>query len=63
MLKLKPYSSPILAFGGFLMIAMGVYFVFLRAALLPEDTGYMHSTQSKIENNVPGLSAWIQKVF
>ena len=63
MLKLKPYSSSLLALGGLLLMAMGAYFVFLRPPLLPEDSRYMKSTLANIENNLPGLSVWLQKVF
>ena len=44
-------------------MAMGVYFIFLRPPLLPEDSRYMQSTLANIENNLPGLSGWLQKVF
>jgi len=63
MIKLKPYSASLLAFGGFLLMAMGAYFIFLRPPLLPEDSRYMQSTLTGIENNVPGLSGWLKKVF
>ena len=42
---------------------MGVYFIILRSPLLPEDLRYMQSTAASIQNNVAGLSAWLQKVF
>ena len=63
MLKLKPYSASVLAFAGLLLIAMGIYFVLLRPALLPEDLRYMKTTLSVIDDSAPGLSAWLQKVF
>ena len=63
MIKLKPYSSSILALGGFLLVAMGIYFIFLRPALLPEDLRYMNTTLPVIDDSAPGLSAWLQKVF
>jgi hypothetical protein len=63
MLKLKPYSVSLLAFGGFLLVAMGVYFVFMRPPLLPEDYKYIGTTSSFIKENIPQLSNWLQKVF
>lgn len=63
MVKLKPYSSSLLALGGFLLMAMGAYFVLLRSPLLPEDSRYMQSTLANIDNNLPGLPVWLQKVF
>ena len=62
-MKLKPYSSSFLAFGGLLLVAMGIYFVFMRPALLPEDLLYMKTTSSIVQENIPQLSIWLQKVF
>ena len=62
-MKLKPYSSTTLALGGLLLASMGVYFIFLRPALLPEDLRYMDTTLKNIKENVPGISRWLQKVF
>ncbi|MEO6455852.1 MAG: hypothetical protein ABIN97_17355 [Ginsengibacter sp.] len=63
MLRLKPYSASMLALSGSLLIVMGIYFVVLRSSLLPEDLYYMKTSLSVINNSVPGLSAWLQKVF
>ncbi len=63
MLKLKPYSASMLAFGGLLLVAMGIYFIFLRPSLLPEDLRYMKTTLPVINNSAPGLSTWLKKVF
>ena len=63
MIKLKPYSASILALGGFLLVAMGIYFIFVRPPLLPEDLRYMKTTLPVMHNSAPGLSAWLQKVF
>ena len=63
MIKIKPYSSSFLTLGGFLHAGMGIYFVFLRPPLLPEDSKYIGLSLSAIQNNIPGLSVWLQKVF
>ena len=63
MLKLKPYSASFLILGGFLLAGMGIYFVFLRPPLLTEDSKYIGLSLSAIQNNTPGLSVWLQKVF
>ena len=63
MIKLKPYSASILAFGGLLLAVMGIYFVLLRPSLLPEDLRYIKTTLQVVQDAVPGLSAWLQKVF
>lgn len=63
MLKLKPYSVSMLVIAGLLLVAMGIYFIFLRPSLLPEDLRYMKTTLSVINNSASGLSDWLQKVF
>ena len=63
MLKLKPYSSTLLSFGGFLLMAMGLYFIFIRPSLLPEDLRYMNITLLTLESKIPNLQPWLQKVF
>jgi hypothetical protein len=63
MIKLKPYSASFLTLGGFLLAGMGIYFIFLRPPLLPEDSNYIGLTSSAIQNSIPGLSVWLQKVF
>ena len=63
MLKLKTYSASLLAVGGLLLVAMGIYFVFIRPPLLPEDLRYMQTNLSVIINSATGLRSWLQKVF
>ena len=63
MITLKPYSSTLLAFGGFLLIAIGGYFIFIRPALLLEDMLYIGATLENVKQNIPGLTNWLQKVF
>ncbi len=63
MVKLKPYSASLLSLEGFLLMVMGIYFIFLRPPLLPEDSKYLGLSLSTIQNIIPGLSVWLQKVF
>ncbi len=58
----KP-SVAALVLAGVLCMVMGVYFIFLRPPLLPEDSAYMGTTLPSINGAVPGLSAWLEKVF
>ncbi len=57
------YSSTLLAAIGVILMAMGLYFIFLRPALLPEDLRYMHTSLAEIRRAVPGLLEWLPKVF
>ena len=52
-----------LALGGLLLVAMGIYFVLLRLPLLPEDLRYIGSTLQNAKQNIPGLLNWLKKVF
>ena len=62
-MNLKPYSAIVLALAGLILAGMGLYFIFLRPPLLPEDLNYMGSTFQNVKENIPGLLNWLQKVF
>ncbi len=62
-MKIKPLSSFFLSLGGFFLLAIGIYFIFLRPPLLPEDLRYMNITLIAVQNNISNLSIWLQKVF
>lgn len=59
----KSYSSTILVLCGMLLMGLGLYFVFLRPPLLPEDPRYMGTSLAEIQATAPGLFKWLQKVF
>ncbi|QNM96771.1 hypothetical protein [Chitinimonas koreensis] len=59
---LKP-SSLALALGGVILIGLGLYFIFIRPALLPEDPRFMGTTLEQIRSNFPGLLLWLPRVF
>lgn len=48
---------------GVWLVALGLYFIVLRPALLPEDPRFMGSTLEQIRIAVPGLETWLKKVF
>lgn len=62
-MKLRPYSSTVLALGGVILMGFGLYFVFLRPPLLPEDPRYMRTSLAEIQAAVPGLLVWLRRVF
>jgi predicted membrane channel-forming protein YqfA (hemolysin III family) len=45
------------------LIALGLYFMFLRTALLPEDVRYIGTSLSDIQAVAPGLERWLHRVF
>ena len=63
MMNHKPYSASVLAFAGLILAGMGLYFIFIRPPLLPEDLNYMGTTLQNTKANIPGLLTWLQKVF
>ncbi len=63
MLRLKPYSASLLVLAGVVLMVVGFYFIFLRPPLLPKDLRYIGTTLSDTNNNIPGLSSWLKKVF
>lgn len=48
---------------GIWLIALGLYFIFLRPALLPEDLRYMGASARDMQDIVPGLQRWTHHVF
>lgn len=62
-MKERMYSSTLLATTSAILMAMGLYFIFLRPALLPEDLRYMQASLTEIRGAVPGLLEWLPKVF
>jgi hypothetical protein len=48
---------------GIWLIALGLYFIFLRPPLLPEDLRFMGTSLAQVRAAVPGLEAWLQRVF
>lgn len=48
---------------GIVLIGMGLYFIFFRPALLPEDLSYIGTSEVEVNKHLPGLTHWLQKVF
>ena len=55
-MKLRPYSATILALGGAVLILLGLYFLFVRPPLLPDDLHAMGTTLAQLDAAVPGLA-------
>ena len=57
--------APILIFltCGIWLIGLGLYFMYLRPPLLPEDLRYIGVTASDVQSAIPGLEGWLQRVF
>jgi hypothetical protein len=48
---------------GIWLIGLGLYFIFLRPRLLPEDLRYMETNIGDIQSAIPGLERWTNRVF
>ncbi len=62
-MKRYPYSSIIVTVCGSILMGIGLYFVFLRPPLLPEDLRFLGVSLSTVQNTVPMLLTWLRRVF
>jgi hypothetical protein len=56
-------SAILLALSGVTLIGVGLYFLFLRPPLLPEDLRYMGLEPTHVADVSPRLEAWLAHVF
>lgn len=56
-------SGKVFAACGLWMILLGVYFILLRPALLPEDPRFMGTSLEALRAAAPGLEGWLSHVF
>ena len=61
--RTRPVSTWMLIACGIWLVLLGLYFIFLRPPLLPEDTRFMGSSLAQVRAAVPGLEDWLQRVF
>ena len=59
----RSLSSTFIVFRGVLFMCLGLYFVFIRPPLLPEDPRFMGASLADIQGVVPGLMIWLRRVF
>jgi hypothetical protein len=48
---------------GAALVVMGLYFILLRPAFLPEDLRFIGVSQAAIESTLPRLASWLTHVF
>ncbi|WP_262048139.1 hypothetical protein [Bradyrhizobium sp. Bra78] len=56
-------SSLLLAGSGVLLIGVGLYFLFVRPSLLPEDVRFMNLTPAELQLVGGRLGSWLVHVF
>jgi hypothetical protein len=59
----RSLSSTFTVFQGVLFMGLGLYFVFIRPPLLPEDPRFMGASLADIQSAIPGLAIWLRRVF
>ena len=62
-MTLRPYSATALAISGAIAMALGLYFVFLRPPVLPEDLRFVGTSMTQLQASMPGLLPWLRRVF
>lgn len=58
-----PYSAVSLCLGGVVLIGLGVYFLFMRPPLLPEDLRFLGASSVQVKETMPVLPVWLAHVF
>ncbi|MEX3634570.1 hypothetical protein [Paraburkholderia sp. BR14320] len=53
----------LLAAVGVAMVLVGIYFIFARPPLLPEDVRYLAVSTAQLQADVPRLMLWLRWVF
>lgn len=48
---------------GIWLIGLGLYFMFFRPPLLPEDLRFMGTNSEDVQSALPGLELWLRQVF
>jgi hypothetical protein len=60
----RPHISMLIFIAcGIWLIGLGLYFMFLRPSLLPEDFRYIGTSAGEIHSALPGLERWTHRVF
>jgi hypothetical protein len=59
----RSLSSTFIVFQGVLFMGLGLYFVFIRPPLLPEDPRFMGASLADIQGAILGLVIWLRRVF
>ena len=56
-------SSVVLAVTSSVVMGLGLYFVFVRPPLLPEDLHFFERSRTQVDGTIPLLTTWLRDVF
>ena len=59
----RPLSATLLGVCGVVLVGIGLYFIFVRPAFLPEDARYIGAALSDIQAVAPNIAQWLSRVF
>lgn len=59
----RPLSATLLAVCGVILVGIGLYFIFVRPAFLPEDARYTGASIAEIQAVAPNMAQWLGRVF
>jgi hypothetical protein len=59
----RGWAEWLIAACGVWQVGLGLYFIFVRPALLPEDPRYMGVDPQVLLSTIPRLADWLDKVF
>ena len=58
-----PVSAVAVGGCGLILAGIGLYFLWLRPTLLPEDARYLGATLEELTTVAPGMGTWLDRVF
>lgn len=59
----RPLSSTLLTVCGIILVGIGLYFILVRPAFLPEDARYAGASIAEIQAVAPNVAQWLGRVF
>lgn len=59
----RPLSATLLGICGVILVGIGLYFIFVRPAFLPEDARYTGASLAQIQAVAPNVAQWLNRVF
>lgn len=59
----RPLSATLLGTLGVILIGIGLYFILVRPAFLPEDARYTGVSLAEIQTIAPNIAQWLDRVF
>lgn len=59
----RPLSARLLGICGVILVGIGLYFIFVRPAFLPEDARCTGALLVEIQAVAPNIAQWLNKVF